>query len=214
MQRSLFDAPAPLTLSSAAREALCKAPVPPRPTLDEQRAVCDGVQKDLGTRQLERYGVAMRESEIAGVPVRIFTPQSIPPENMDRVLMNLHGGGFSKDAGSITENVPLAALTGTQVVAARYRLAPEFVFPAAVDDAERVYRALLEQYRAQNIGLYGTSAGAVLCSQLLVRLRRTRVPFPAVLGFFSGTADLSRAGDTDYFFRPPADDSTAGGFFS
>jgi acetyl esterase/lipase len=172
------------------------------------------VQRDLGGRQLQRYGVSMHDSEIAGVPVRIFMPGSIPPENERRVLLNLHGGGFSKDAGSITENVPIAALARMQVIAARYRMAPEFPFPAAVDDAERVYRALLEQYSAKRIGLYGTSAGAVLCSQLLVRLRHTHAPFPAVLGFFSGTADLSRPGDTEYFFRPPEDDSTAGGFFA
>jgi epsilon-lactone hydrolase len=211
--RSLRDAPAPATVSAAAREELRRPPSPPRPTLAEQRALCDGVQRDLGARQMERYGVSLTETEVAGVAVRIFTPPSMPPENHERVLLNLHGGGFSKDAGSITENVPIAALARMRVVAARYRMAPEFPFPAAVDDAERVYRALLQQHSAKQIGLFGTSAGAVLCSQLLVRLQAGDAPLPAALGFFSGTADLSRPGDTEYFFRSPDDDSTAEGFF-
>lgn len=212
--RSLQNAPVPLTVSPAAQEELRKPPPPPCPTLQEQRALCDGVQRELGSRLLQRYGVSLRDSELGGVAVRIFTPSVLPLENRECVLLNLHGGGFSKDAGSITENVPIAALTRTTVVAVRYRMAPEYSFPAAVDDAERVYRALLQQHSPDSIGLYGTSAGAVLCSQLLVRLQRNRIQLPAVLGFFTGTADLSRPGDSEHFFRPPEDDSTAQGLFA
>jgi acetyl esterase/lipase len=212
--RSLQNAPVPLTVSAAAQEELRNPPPPPRATLQEQRALCDGVQRELGSRLLQRYGVSMQESELGGVPVRVFTPPASPPANRECVLLNLHGGGFSKDAGSITENVPIAALTRTTVVAARYRMAPEYPFPAAVDDAERVYRVLLQQHSADSIGLYGTSAGAVLCSQLLVRLQRNRIALPAVLGFFTGTADLGRPGDSEHFFRPPEDDSNAQGLFA
>jgi acetyl esterase/lipase len=35
-----------------------------------------------------------------------------------------------------------------------------------------------------------------------VRLRQSGKPFPGALGFFTGTADLSRTGDSEYFFRP------------
>ena len=55
--------------------------------------------------------------------------------------MNLHGGGFATDSGSLTENIPIAALTGMEVIAVLYRLAPEHPYPAAVDDALAVYRA-------------------------------------------------------------------------
>jgi len=74
-----------------------------------------------------------------------------------------------------------------------------------VDDAEAVYRALLADHAAERIGLYGTSAGACLCAQLLVRLHLTGRPLPRAFGFFTGTADLSRSGDSEYFFRPAGD---------
>ncbi|QGZ93648.1 alpha/beta hydrolase [Terricaulis silvestris] len=201
----LHGAPAPRTVSKAAQVELTKPFRPDRPTLAEQRQVCADVQETLGAKQLDRYGVTMEDSVMGGVPVRIFTPSTIAPDTRDCILLNLHGGGFTKDAGSITENVPIAALAQARVIAARYRMAPEHRFPAAVDDAESVYRALLDQYSPSRIGLYGTSAGAILCTQLLVRLQQQALPLPAALGFFSGTADLSRTGDSEFFFRPIED---------
>jgi monoterpene epsilon-lactone hydrolase len=173
--------------------------------LRDHREMCAQVQRELGGALLQRHRVNMEEGVIAGVPVRIFTPPHRQPRHRDTVLLNLHGGGFTVDAGSITENVSIAAYTQTRVVAARYRLSPEHVFPGAVDDAHEVYRALLADYQPLRIGLYGTSAGACLCAQLLVRLRETKSPLPRALGFFTGTADLSRSGDTEYFFRPNGD---------
>jgi acetyl esterase/lipase len=212
--RTLSTAPAPLTVSPEAQQVLREPIAREPPTLEQQRQTCDRVQRELGARQLQRYAAELRETTLGGVPVRIFTPARAQSANSERVLLNLHGGGFTKDAGSVTENVPIAALTGMQVVAVRYRLAPEFPFPAAVDDAEAVYRQLLQQNPQRRIGLYGTSAGAILCTQLLVRLQRAGLPMPRVLGFFSGSADLSRPGDSEHFFRPPEDASTADRFFS
>ena len=94
--------------------------------------------------------------------MRIVTPLTIPPDKANRVLINVHGGGFVVDSGSLTETIPLANLTRTKVVAVLYRLAPEHPFPAAVDDTVAVYKELLKTYRPKNIGLYGTSAGAIL----------------------------------------------------
>jgi monoterpene epsilon-lactone hydrolase len=192
--------PAPATVSPEAQRALASLPDAAGPAdLVAHRALCEQVQRELGTTQMERHGVRMLEDEIAGVPVRIFTPATSAAKG---VLLNLHGGGFIVDAGSVTENVPIAAYTGMTVVAARYRLAPEHAFPAAVDDAEAVYRALLGRHGAERLAVYGTSAGACLCAQLVVRLRERSVALPRALGFFTGTADLSRRGDSEFFFRP------------
>ena len=46
-----------------------------------------------------------------------------------------------------------------------YSLAPEHPFPAAVNEAVAVYQELLKTYKPQNIGIYGTSAGAILTGE-------------------------------------------------
>lgn len=198
----LRHAPIPRTISEGAVSALRRSAMQPAEgDLESQRAVCAGVQRDLGARQLARYGVDMVEDEIAGVPVRIFTPRAPAAVRTEVALLNLHGGGFTQDAGSITENAPLAGLSGIKVVAARYRLAPEHPYPAAVDDAEAVYDALAGEVPANRIGVYGTSAGAILAAQLMVRLHDSGKTLPGALGFFTGSADLSRLGDTEHLFR-------------
>jgi monoterpene epsilon-lactone hydrolase len=200
---ALRDAPLPGTISPEAQRALRNLPDTYGPEdLEAHRAMCAVVQRELGATLMQRHGVRLRESAIAGVPVRIFTPEGASADSQRDILLNLHGGGFIVDAGSVTENVPIAAYTGLTVMAARYRLAPEHPFPSAVDDAEAVYCALLEEEKGRRIALYGTSAGACLCAQLMVRLKEKRLPLPCTLGFFTGTADLSRRGDSEFFFRP------------
>ena len=81
------------------------------------------------------------------------------------MLINLHDGGFTADKGSMIETIPVANLTQTKVVAVLYSLTPEHPFPAAVNEAVAVYRELLKTYKPQNIGIYGTSAGAILIGE-------------------------------------------------
>ena len=200
------QAPPPKTVSDAAQRILANPPQDIAPeNLQAHRDMCAQVQRELGAVLLERHRVTMQEAFIAGVPVRIFTPTQMAAQSQSSLLLNLHGGGFTVDAGSVTENAAVAGYTGLRVVAARYRLAPEHTFPAAVDDAEAVYRALLADHEAGGVGLYGTSAGACLCAQLLVRMREKGGPLPRAFGFFTGTADLSRSGDSEFFFRPSGD---------
>jgi len=138
------------------------------------------------------------------VPVRRIVRASGAVDNR-RVLMNLHGGGFAVDAGSLTENIPIAAITGIEVVAVRYRFAPEHPFPAAVDDALAVYRALLADHDPRDIGVYGTSAGAVIGPQLMMRLKAESLPLPGALGVFSGEADLVGVADSLRVFARTAE---------
>lgn len=136
------------------------------------------------------------EDKIAGVPVRIVTPDGMPEANRDKVLLNLHGGGFNADSGSYTESIPIAGYTKIKVVAVLYRLAPEFPFPAAVDDSVAVYKALLKTYKPEHIVIYGTSAGAILTAEVAVKLKQLGLPMPAALGIFSGMGDFARDGDS------------------
>lgn len=148
------------------------------------------------------YPVRMAEAKLNGVPVRIVTPLTEPQQNRDKVLINVHGGGFVGDGGSWTESIPIANLTQTEVVAVLYRLLPKYPFPAAVDDTVAVYRELLKKYQPKNIALYGTSAGATLAAETCVKIRQLELPLPGALGVFSGLGDFSTGmqGDTMSFF--------------
>ncbi|MGN6499734.1 MAG: alpha/beta hydrolase [Tsuneonella sp.] len=155
--------------------------------------------KPLNKSRARRFGVEVSKGRIAGVPVKWVLRQGTDSAADKRLLINFHGGGFMLDSGSLTETIPIAGLTGIPVVTVMYRMAPEHPFPAAVDDALAVYREALKDRDPQQIGIYGTSAGAILTLQLLVRIKAEGLPMPACGGFFSGAADLSLAGDCEGF---------------
>jgi len=194
--------PLPDTVSPEAQKFLAE----PRPDTEgpydvaKDRAQADGWQVNGGEQMRKVYPVNIAKETIAGVPTRIVTPLTISADRRDRVLINVHGGGFNADWGSLIETTPIANLTQTKVVAVLYRLAPDHPFPAAVDDTVAVYKEMLKTYKPQNIGLYGTSAGAILTAEVAARLRQLGLPLPAALGIFSGSGDFSRTGDSMYLF--------------
>lgn len=195
--------PVPKTVSPEAQNFLARRipDVKRNLSIAEQRRGTDAWQARAGKISLQMYPVHVADGQtIAGVPVRIITPFSMPKENRDKVLINVHGGGFVVDSGSLTETIPIANLTQTKVIAVLYRLAPEHPFPAAVDDAVAVYKELLKTYKPQNIGLYGTSAGAILTPEVSVRLRQLGLPLPGALGVFSGMGDFSMKGDSQSIY--------------
>jgi epsilon-lactone hydrolase len=146
------------------------------------------------------YPVKIEETTTAGVRTDIITPLETPEAHRDCVLINLHGGGFNSDSGSLIEGVPIANLAKIKVASVYYRLAPENPFPAAVDEVVAVYKELLRTYKPQNIGMFGTSAGAILTAEVTSKLKQAGLPLPAALGFFSGLADFSRVGDSRQLF--------------
>jgi acetyl esterase/lipase len=190
--------PVPDTLSPEAQRVVAVGmPDTSNPEdLAKRRAMGSDWQVKGGEQMRKTYPVNIVEDKIGGVPVRIVTPLTIPPDKKDRVLINLHGGGFNADWGSEIESIPVANLTQTKVVAVLYSLAPEHPFPAALNEAVAVYKELLRTYQPQKIGIYGTSAGAILTGEVAAELRKENLPLPAALGIFSGSGDLSRVGDS------------------
>ena len=164
-------------------------------SLAERRLHTDEWRKQGSAEAKRLYPVNVEETTTAGVRTDIITPLGTPAANRDRVLINLHGGGFNSDSGSLIEGVPIANLAKIKVVSVYYRLAPENPFPAAVDDVVAVYKELLKTYKPHNIGIFGTSAGAILTAEVTVRLKQLGLPLPAALGIFSGLGDFSRPGD-------------------
>jgi len=194
--------PMPPTLSPEAQKWLASlADRKPGPdSLAAIRAATDDWRKKDSAEARSIYPVNVEETSIADVRTDIITPITTPAPNQNRVLINLHGGGFISDSGSLIEGIPIANLTKTKVVSVYYRLAPEYPFPAAVDDVVAVYRELLKTYKPGSVGMFGTSAGAILTCEVAVRLKQLGLPLPAALGIFSAHADFSRSSDSRALF--------------
>jgi len=190
--------PMPATISAEAQKWLAetsKHKAGPE-SLAERRARTDVWRKQDAAEARRLYPVNVEETTTAGVRTDIIRPLSTPEANRDRVLINLHGGGFNSDSGSLIEGIPISNLAKIKVVSVYYRLAPENPFPAAVEDVVAVYKDLLKSYKPHKIGIYGTSAGAILTCEVAVRLKQLQLPLPAALGIFSVLTDYSRSSDS------------------
>jgi len=193
--------PMPSTISPEAQkwlDSLDQQKVGPPETLAERRTNTDAWRKMDSAEARKLYPVNVEETSTAGVRTDIITP--LADAGSKRVLINLHGGGFNSDSGSLIEGIPIANLAKIKVVSVYYRLAPENPFPAAVDDVVAVYKELLKTYPPHSIGIFGTSAGAILTCEVAVRLKQLGLPLPAALGIFSGLGDFSRIGDARQLF--------------
>jgi acetyl esterase/lipase len=117
------------------------------------------------------------------------------------VLINLHGGGFFRGWRnySVLESVPIAAKGGFKVVSVDYRQAPDNRFPAATEDVAAVYKALLKTYKAQNIGIYGCSAGGILTFEALAWFQGQGLPKPGAIGIMGAGGMAEVSGDSLFF---------------
>ncbi|MBP2454794.1 alpha/beta hydrolase [Mycolicibacterium lutetiense] len=145
-------------------------------------------------------GVVVESAAIAGVPVQRVTP---PNARLDSTILLLHGGGYASGSAQGYRGLAgeLATAANIQIIVADYRLAPEHPFPAALDDAFAVYRALSE--RVSTIAIAGDSAGGGLTLALAQRIRDASLPAPAALGLICPWLDLALDADA---LRPPRKD--------
>jgi acetyl esterase/lipase len=120
----------------------------------------------------------------------------LEPRDARATLLYLHGGAYVLGTPS-TYRVLAGAFCrhGFRVFLPGYRLAPEHPFPAALDDAEAVYRDL-ERHQADpgTLVVAGESAGGGLTLALLLRLRDARWPLPPAAAVFSPWTDLAMSG--------------------
>ncbi|HEX7853132.1 MAG TPA: alpha/beta hydrolase [Sphingobium sp.] len=201
-----FDLP-PSTLISPEALALQKArsAMPPADnlmisgTIAERRAAVERMMASQVTEMNQRYSVDIVEQRIAGVRTRIVTPKGGEADR-NRVLINLHGGGFMMCAEgcAILESVPVAAVGKFKVVTVDYRQGPENAFPAASEDVASVYQELLKSYRPENIGIYGCSAGGALTAQSMAWFADKKIPMPGAIGIFGAGGVRFGAGDSAY----------------
>jgi acetyl esterase/lipase len=167
--------------------------------IDTRRAILDehyyGPKIELARRL---YPVREEVLQIDGVYTEVFEPAAgVPAANAGRVLINLHGGGFSLGARTEgrLESIPVASVAGMRVVSIDYRQGPEHRFPAASEDVATVYRRLLEAYEPGQIGLFGCSAGGLLTAQAVAWFDAHGLPQPGAIGIFCAGAGRFGTGD-------------------
>lgn len=154
----------------------------------------------------ETLGVAASAGSMAGVPVFILSPKELPAENADRVLLHFHGGGYVLGPGEsgTGEAVFMAGIGGFKVISVDYRMAPDFPYPAALDDAVAVYRELLKTTPAEKIGVFGTSTGGGMTLAFTLRAKAEGLPLPAAIAPGTPWTDLTKTGDS-YFTNEGVD---------
>ncbi len=154
------------------------------------------------TQMKAMYPVPMQDTKIGSVHVYDFHGEA--GDSTKRVLINLHGGGFSGcwPGCALLESIPIAAVGKIRVVSVDYREGPDNKFPAASEDVEKVYRALLQQYRPQSIGIYGCSAGGALTAMSLAWFQKHDLPMPGAVGIFCAGAGGFGTGDATYTALP------------
>lgn len=124
----------------------------------------------------------------------------IPPnEDPDKIIFYTHGGGYGM--GDLVSSralvAPIAKKTGIRVFSFEYRLAPEYPFPAAFNDAYDAYNYLLSLgYTADNIIAFGESAGGGLAVSNILRLIDEGKETPKCLVAISPWCDLTATGQT------------------
>jgi acetyl esterase/lipase len=161
------------------------------------------------------FPVDQQDTKIAGVHVYVFTPkEGIAAGNSHRVLINLHGGGFSGcwPGCALLESIPIAGAGKYKVITVDYREGPEYKFPAASEDVATVYSELLKEYKPQDIGIYGCSAGGMLTSMSMAWFEKHDLPMPGAIGIFCAGGGGVADGDSMYLSMPAGEARTPQSF--
>jgi epsilon-lactone hydrolase len=145
-----------------------------------------------------RFDVKVEQSVIAGVSVFVITPADLPPANRDRLLLHVHGGGYVLYPGEAGagEAMLMAAYGRFKAVSVDYRMAPDFSFPAALDDAMAVWRSLLTSNDPRKMAIFGSSAGGGLTLAMILRAKSDGLPLPAAIAPGTPWVDLTGDGDS------------------
>src|SRR5882757_2074467 len=148
----------------------------------------------------ERLHVTMQPATMDGVRVYIVTPDVIPPEHRDKLLIHVHGGCYVMFPGEsgTSEAIMMAGLGHFKVISVDYRMPPEGYFPAALDDAMTVYKAALKTSAPKNVGVFGTSAGGALVLELMLRAKQEGLRMPGAIAPGTPMSDLTKTGDSFY----------------
>ena len=148
----------------------------------------------------ERLHVTVKSSTMDGVRVYVVTPDVLPPEHRDKLLIHVHGGCYVLSPGEAgtPEAILMAGIGHFKVISVDYRMPPEAYFPAALDDAMTVYKAALKTSDPKNMAVFGTSAGGALVLAMMLQAKQQGLPMPGAIAPGTPMSDVTGTGDTFY----------------
>lgn len=156
-------------------------------------------------RLLPHYkGATNTAFNIDGMPAEWIKPYKADPK---KVLYYLHGGAYAVCSINTHRRMigKIASRAGVIALAIEYRMAPEDLFPAAVDDAVKGYQYLLDQgFEASDIVIGGDSAGGGLSVALMVKLKDMGLPLPKTAILLSPWTDLEGIGESNTKYDIPS----------
>ena len=136
------------------------------------------------------FGGSLRYETIAGVRCGIVNYNRIGKKR-DLILW-IHGGAFTFGSAKVyrAAAVHLAKSLECEIVIPEYRLSPENIFPAAIDDVLSVYLDLIDS--DGYIPVIGDSAGGNLATCLVQKCIKEGMAIPTKLALLSPWIDLSK----------------------
>lgn len=154
-------------------------------------------QEVLGRLISPPIGFSWEPFSLGEMPMAWVRPER--GHDRSKVILYCHGGGYT--SGNLGYARVLAAkmagATGCEVLAFQYRLAPEFPYPAALEDALEAWEYLMHQgWGAKDVILAGDSAGGNLALELTLALKEEGRFQPGRLVLFSPWTDMSASGDS------------------
>jgi acetyl esterase/lipase len=153
--------------------------------------VLDDICKRIMPPIVRSLDVQGSPAEFGGVPGILYVRRHQIPVG---IVLYMHGGGYIGTSPNMYAffTAHVCRQTGCAVFVADYRLAPEFPYPAAAEDASAIYRAMIELgIPCERIFLAGDSGGGGLANTVLLEGADTIDPVrPAGLLLFSPEVDL------------------------
>jgi monoterpene epsilon-lactone hydrolase len=164
----------------------------------EMQRMWDEPFDEMSRVAAKNLGATYEPMKIAGVPCYLVTPNEIDERFKDLWFVHIHGGAFVFGGGeaAVREALWMADGCKARVLSIDYRRPPVHPFPAAIEDAVAVWKAVIQRQDAAATPLFGTSAGGNLTLATTLKLKELGLPLPGAL--FTGTpaVDLKETSDT------------------
>jgi epsilon-lactone hydrolase len=184
--RKLRDFHVPAPVMRQGMQQVGRLVLDPRLPWETQRQRLDRVVRAIPAPR----GTVVERGVMHEMQTEVVTAGGARPE---RTVVHFHGGGYCVGSARLARNwaAHLSAQAACRVVLPEYRLAPDHRYPAALDDARDVMKALFSDVSPASVVVSGDSAGAGLALSAVLALRDAGAELPAGCVLLSPWLDLA-----------------------